>query len=89
MKRNIEKTGTFAGMLILLAIAFLFLPGCATENVKQALDNLDRDCVRHYAFALSSGGPAGVGASGTLTGTADCQPSGVKAPAPAPTPAAQ
>lgn len=85
-----EKTGIIdkggwirmAAATILLAL----LTGCAQENVKQALDNLSKDCDRHYTFAASSGT---VGGSLTVSGTADCkhevnQPAATPTPSPAP-----
>ncbi len=58
-----------------VALAFLFaaLAGCNQANVKDILTNLDKDCVRHYAGSLASGVPA----SGTVTFTIDCKPSGL------------
>lgn len=62
------------------------LEGCNPVEVKDVLNNLDKDCVRHYSGSLASGGVGGVGASGTVTFNIDCKPSGVPA-TPTPTPA--
>jgi hypothetical protein len=62
-----------------LAVTAL-LSGCNQANVKDILTNLDKDCVRHYAGSLASGVPA----SGTVTFTIDCKPSGTPL-TPAPT----
>jgi hypothetical protein len=51
------------------------LQGCATSNIKEALSNLDRDCVRHYTGSIASG-MAGVGTNATVAFTIDCQPAG-------------
>lgn len=67
---------------VIACLCVAALSGCATENVKEALDNLSRDCVRHYNFAASTGVPASI----TIAGTADCQPSGAKPLPPNPTP---
>lgn len=63
-------------MKLALIVATLALAGCNQANVKDILTNLDKDCTRHYAGSLASGVPA----SGTVTFTIDCQPSGVPAP---------
>lgn len=60
----------------IVIISALALPGCATD-VKDVLNNLDKDCVRHYAGSAATGVPA----SATITFTVDCQPSGVPATA--------
>lgn len=66
-----------------LALLVVFaLPGCNATNVKDILTNLDQDCTRHYAGSLASGVPA----SGTVTFTIDCQPSGIPSTKPAGTP---
>lgn len=57
-------------LIAIALIACTMLAGCAQENVKQALDNLSKDCDRHYTFAASSGT---VGGSLTVSGTADCK----------------
>lgn len=55
---------------VLCAIAAcVLLGGCATAQVNQVLQNLDKDCVRHYAGAI--GGVA----QATVTFQIDCQPS--------------
>lgn len=59
--------------IVIIACIVAFLLGCATPNVDHALDNLSKDCDRHYMFSLSTGGVAGVGASATVSGTADCK----------------
>jgi hypothetical protein len=56
---------------ILLSLALL--PACAQQNVKDALGNLDKDCVRHYQGALGGG----VMATATVSFQIDCQPSGL------------
>lgn len=56
----------------------LLLAGCSTQNIKDVLTNLDKDCARHYTFSASTGVPA----NATVAGTIDCLPSGqTKAPA--------
>lgn len=63
-------------MMKLFALAIssaLALTGCNQANVKDILTNLDKDCVRHYAGSLASGIPA----TGTVTFTIDCKPSGL------------
>lgn len=60
--------------VIFAVIAGVLLSGCAQTNVKEALDNLSKDCDRHYNFSASSGGGiAGGGGSVTIAGTADCK----------------
>jgi hypothetical protein len=61
--------------IALIGLVLIALPGCAQENVKQALENIDKDCVRHYTFTLSSG-MAGVVGNANVAGTIDCQPAG-------------
>lgn len=72
-------------LLMCLALVALVscTTGCAKENVKQALDNIHGDCVRHYQGAVG-------GVAGTVTMTFDinCAPEG-KAPAPAAAPPKQ
>lgn len=58
--------------LLFFAIALLTLAGCAQENVKQALDQLSKDCDRHYTFSISTGS-VGLGSSVAGTMTADCK----------------
>lgn len=65
-----------------LLLAGLMLAGCSPPNVKDLISNLDRDCVRHYAGSMASGVPA----SGTVTFTIDCKPSGTPIPPAPPTP---
>lgn len=60
-------------MKFLTMFLLLSLVGCATPNVDHALDNLSKDCDRHYMFSINSGGLAGAGASATVSGTADCK----------------
>jgi outer membrane lipoprotein-sorting protein len=72
--------------ILLFAIAMLALPGCAQQNVKEALDNIAHDCDRHYTFSANTGGVGGIGGSVTLAGTADCKAEG-KPVTPAPVPA--
>lgn len=69
--------------LLVVAIATL-TGGCATENVKQALDNLHGDCERHYSGSVG-GGVAGTGT--VMTFDIKCTPEGRPA-APTPAPAA-
>ena len=75
--------------LALIAVAMILLPGCAQQNVKEALDNISHDCERHYTFSASTGGGVtGAGGSVTIAGTADCKrelgtPVTPTAPAPA------
>lgn len=64
---------TTLSISLALACASAVVAGCSTANVKDILTNLDKDCVRHYAGSLASGVPA----SGTVTFTIDCQPSGL------------
>ena len=64
-------------MKILLIVAILatsaVMAGCAQQNVKDALGNLDKDCVRHYQGAIGGGAIS----SATVSFQIDCQPSGV------------
>ena len=70
-------------LYVVLTILFALLGGCAQQNIKDVLNNLDKDCVRHYAGSISSGVPP----AGALTFTIDCKPSGVLSPPPStPTP---
>ncbi len=71
-------------IFIVLAIAMLILPGCAQQNVKEALDNIAHDCDRHYTFSANTGGVGGIGGSVTLAGTADCKAEGKPVTAPVP-----
>jgi hypothetical protein len=84
-----EKTGridTKGGLVYgVILIAMLILPGCAQQNVKEALDNIAHDCDRHYTFSANTGGVGGIGGSVTLAGTADCKAEGKPVTAPAPT----
>jgi hypothetical protein len=59
--------------IVLTFIALLLLPGCAQQNVKEALDNLSKDCDRDYSFAASTGGVGGIGGSVMISGTAHCK----------------
>ena len=59
--------------LILTAVLALALCGCAQQNVKDALGNLDKDCVRHYQGAIGGGAIS----SATVSFQIDCQPSGL------------
>lgn len=69
-------------MKIIILIGFMVaLAGCGQQNVKQLLDNVNKDCVIHGTFAAATGVPGNVSVAGTI----DCKPSGaVVAPATAP-----
>jgi hypothetical protein len=70
--------------IALVVVAIICMSGCAQQNVKEALGNLDKDCVRHYQGALGGG----VVSTATVSFQIDCQPSGLppKVVAPVPQP---
>ena len=75
--------------IALIALTLIALSGCAQDNVKQALDNLSKDCDRDYSFAINTGGVGGIGASGMVSGTAHCKhefTSPATSPSPSPSP---
>jgi hypothetical protein len=58
--------------LIIKTVLLIWLAlcsGCATQQIDTVLNNIDRDCVRHYA------GQAG-GMAAAFSFTIDCSPSG-------------
>jgi hypothetical protein len=58
--------------MVIRAVLFVWLAlcsGCATQQIDTVLNNIDRDCVRHYA------GQAG-GMAAAFSFTIDCQPGG-------------
>ncbi len=68
---------------LLIAAILILLPACSQSNVKELLDNVNKDCVIHGTFSAATGVPGNV----TMAGTIDCAPNGVKpAPVPAQTP---
>jgi len=59
---------------ILVLLALLVLPGCTQKEILKALDNVSKDCERHYLFSfggLITSGSAQLDckASGTTTTT--------------------
>lgn len=72
-----KKVAIFLTLAALCVCVALF-SGCSTQNVKDVLGNLDKDCVRHYQGSAGTGAPIG---NATITFTIDCRPSGVTEPA--------
>jgi hypothetical protein len=56
----------------LLLASLILLSGCAADQMKPILDDLQH-CKRSYTFSLSSGS-AGIGTQGAVTGNIECQP---------------
>ena len=61
--------------LIIKTVLLIWLAccsGCASQDIKAVLANLDKDCERHYAGSI--GGIAGIGAQANFQ--IDCKASG-------------
>lgn len=63
---------------LLIAAILILLPACSQSNVKELLDNVNKDCVIHGTFSAATGVPGNV----TMAGTIDCQPNGPKSVTP-------